>query len=57
MFVVVAGLVLPGTSGPHTALATPAGMGGVPELKQTIVPTQMGEHPFQAQVFLLKSIS
>ncbi len=45
------GFGVPGTCGPHTALGTEAGMGGVPGLKQMMTPTYMTwEHPFQAQV-------
>src|SRR3954468_8490755 len=47
-----AGLVVPGTCGPHTVPATAAGIGGVPVLMQMMVPTQMLLQPFHAHVFL-----
>src|ERR1700738_2646038 len=48
------GLAVPGTCGPQTALATVAGMGGVPVLRHMLTPTQRLLQPFQPQVYLLK---
>jgi hypothetical protein len=36
---------------------TGAGIGGVPELRQILTPTQRFVHPFQPHVWLLKLIS
>ena len=47
--------LVPGYCGPHTALASIAGIGGVPLLMQIILPTYRRLQPFQAHVFLLKS--
>ena len=44
---------MPGTCGPHTVPGTGAGIGGVPEDTQMIVPAKMLEHPFHPQVFSL----
>lgn len=48
---------VPGTCGPHSALGSGAGIGGVPELKQIMLLAHRFEHPFQAQVLLLNSSS
>ena len=49
------GALEPGFCGPHTAFGNAAGKGGVPLLRQILVPTKRGSHPLQPQVFLLKS--
>jgi hypothetical protein len=56
MLVPTGGTGVPGTVGPQMALATGAGIGGVPVLKH-IVPRPIGSHPVQPQVFVLNSLS
>ncbi|KAL6886436.1 hypothetical protein HDV57DRAFT_389489 [Trichoderma longibrachiatum] len=41
------GFLVPGLVGPHTALGTGAGRGGLPLLRQMSWPTRMDLHPFQ----------
>lgn len=50
----LAGTAVPGTCGPQTALASGAGIGGVPLLKQIMLPIYRRLQPFHAHVFLLK---
>ena len=57
MFVPAGGFGVPGTVGPQRALATAAGMGGVPVLRQMMIPTNRSSQPFQDQVSALYSVN
>jgi hypothetical protein len=57
MFVPAAGFGVPGTVGPQRALATAAGMGGVPVLRKMMIPTNRSAQPFQDQVSALYSVN
>lgn len=47
------GATVPGTVGPHTAFVSVAGIGGVPELRQIILPIIKSLQPPHPQVPLL----
>lgn len=57
MFVPAGGVGVPGTVGPQKALATAAGIGGVPVLRQITIPTNRSSQPFQDQVSALYSVN
>jgi hypothetical protein len=50
------GTGVPGTVGPQIALATEAGIGGLPVLKH-MLPRARGTHPCQPHVLTLNSLS
>lgn len=57
MFVPGGGAGVPGTVGPQRALATAAGIGGVPVLRQIMMPTNRSAQPFQDQVSALYAVN
>ncbi|RFU23614.1 hypothetical protein B7463_g12723, partial [Scytalidium lignicola] len=57
MFVPANGVSVPGMVSPQRELATGAGIGRVPVLRQMMIPTCSSVQPFQDQVSALYSVS